>query len=263
MKLDVRGSSAYVYTAGHEIDTALPAVVFIHGGEQDHSAWALQSRYFAYHGHNVLVPDLPGHGRSSGPPLVTIAAMAAWIAQLLDATHIQRASIVGHSMGSLIALEFAARAPSRIDKLVLLGSAAPMAVAAPLLQAAKANDHAALDMINLWSHGNRAQLGGNTAPGMWMLGMSLRLMERQANDVLYADFNACNEYTQGADAAARVKCPLLVISGKRDQMTPPRSTQELVARIPHACTVTLEGTGHAMMAEQPDAVLDALIEFLA
>lgn len=262
MKLDVLGRNAYVYTAGHELDAALPTVVFIHGGEQDHSAWALQSRYFAYHGRNVLAPDMPGHGRSAGPVLESVGAMADWIAALLDTVGITKASIAGHSMGSLVALEFTARHSSRVTKLALLGSAAPMAVAEPLLEAARANDHAALEMINVWSHGNRAQIGGNTAPGMWMLGMNMRLMERQARGVLYADFKACNDYAEGADAAASVKCPVLAISGNRDQMTPLRAAHELVQRMPHARSVVLEGTGHALMAEQPDAVLDALIKFL-
>lgn len=262
MKLDVLGRSTYVYTAGHALDTALPTVVFIHGGEQDHSAWALQSRYFAYHGRNVLVPDLPGHGRSAGPALGSIAELANWIASLLDAAGVAEASVAGHSMGSLIALEFTAHHPSRVNKLALLGSAAPMVVAAPLLEAARANDHAALEMINVWSHGNRAQIGGNTAPGMWMLGTNMRLMERQACDVLYTDFKACNDYVAGADAASSIKCPVLAIAGNRDQMTPLRASQELVQRIPHARSVVLDGSGHALMAEQPDAVLDALIEFL-
>src|SRR5471032_2189886 len=153
MKLDVLGRNAYVYTAGHPLDAALPTVVFIHGGEQDHSAWALQSRYFAYHGHNVLVPDLPGHGRSMGPALGSIAKLAEWVVGLLDATAIDHAAMVGHSMGSLIALELAAHEPARVTKLALVGSAAPMPVAEPLLEAARTNNHAALDMINIWSHG--------------------------------------------------------------------------------------------------------------
>lgn len=262
MKLEVLGRSVYVYTAGHTLNTTLPTVVFIHGGEQDHSAWALQSRYFAYHGHNILVPDLPGHGRSAGPALGSIAALAEWIAHLLESAGIAQAAVAGHSMGSLIALEFAARHPSRIVKLALLGSSTPMPVAESLLESARANEHAALDMINLWSHGSRAQIGGNTAPGMWMLGMNMRLMERQSRDVLYADFKACNDYAAGADAAAKVNCPVLIIAGTRDQMTPPRATQELIRRIPHARTVYLDGAGHALMSEQPDGVLDALIEFL-
>lgn len=262
MNVDVIDRSTYVYTGGHTLDATLPTVVFIHGGEQDHSAWALQSRYFAYHGRNVLAPDLPGHGRSQGPALASITTLADWVVNLLDATAIEQASIVGHSMGSLIALELAARHPQRVVRLALLGTAVPMPVAEPLLEAARANEHAALDMINVWSHGNRAHLGGNTAPGMWMLATNMRLMERQARDVLYADFKACNDYAPGTDAAGKVKCPVLIVAGRRDQMTPPRAAQELARNIPHAQTLLLEDTGHAMLSEQPDAVLDALIQFL-
>jgi len=262
MELEVQGRRAYVYTAGHAIDPALPAVVFIHGGEQDHSAWALQSRYFAYHRRNVLAPDLPGHGRSAGPTLTSIAALADWLTALIDAAGFQHASVVGHSMGALVALEFAARYPARLSKLAVLGAAVPMPVAEPLLAAARADDHAALDMINVWSHSPRAQLGGNTAPGLWMLGMNLRLMERQPRGVLYADFKACNDYAPDAAAAARIGSPVLVIAGSRDRMAPARPTGEFLARIPHARTMVLEGTGHALMAEQPDAVLDALVGFL-
>ncbi len=261
MKIQVQGKDSYAYTAGHPLDPAQPTSVFIHGGEQDHSAWALQSRYFAYHGYNVLVPDLPGHGRSAGPALGSIAALADWIVSLLDAAGVDNARIAGHSMGSLVALEFAAREPARVVKLALLGTAAPMLVAAPLLDAARLNDHAALDMVNVWSHGSRAHIGGNAAPGMWMLGMNMRLMERQARDVLYADFKACNDYAHGAAAALRVNCPVLIIAGSGDQMTPPRANQDLVKAFPHARSVLLDGAGHALMAEQPDAVLDALIGF--
>jgi len=261
MELQIQGKRAYVYTAGHAIDPALPAVAFIHGGEQDHSAWALQSRYFAYHRYNVLAPDLPGHGRSPGPALASIAAMAGWVIGAMDGAGVKQAAIVGHSMGSLVALELAVRYPSRVAKIALLGISAPMPVAEPLLDAARADDHAALDMINVWSFSSRAQIGGNTAPGLWMLGMNLRLLERQAPGVLYVDFKACHDYV-GADAAASIQCSALVIAGSRDQMTPPRATHEFVKRLPHAQTVTLEGSGHALMAEQPDAVLDALIGFL-
>lgn len=262
MQLNLPGTRAYVYTAGHAIDPKLATILFVHGGEQDHSAWALHSRYFAYHRCNVLAPDLPGHGRTPGPAHGSIEARADWIASLLDAAGIEQAAVVGHSMGSLIALELAARQPSRVTKLALLGTSAPMPVAEPLLTAAEANDPAAFDMINAWSYSGRAQIGGNTVPGMWMLGMNRRLMERQAPGVLYADFKACNDYVHGIEAASCVQCPALVIVGSRDQMTPPRATHELVKRLRHAQTVVLEGAGHALMAEQPDAVLDALSKFL-
>ena len=87
-------------------------------------------------------------------------------------------------------------------------------------------------------------------------------MERSGSGVLYADFCACDAYGTGLEAAANIKCPALLILGKRDQMAPMKAAQALAARIPNARTVALEGAGHALMSEQPDAVLDALIEHL-
>ena len=82
MEVAVAGNDVYVYTGARSLDAALPAVVFIHGAGQDHSAWALQSRYFAHHGFNVLAVDLPGHGRSGGDALRSVEAIADWIPAL-------------------------------------------------------------------------------------------------------------------------------------------------------------------------------------
>ena len=85
MKLSVNGAEVFVATGGREFDRSLPTVVFIHGAGFDHSTWALHTRWFAHHGFGVLAPDLPGHGRSAGPSLSSIADMADWTAALLDA----------------------------------------------------------------------------------------------------------------------------------------------------------------------------------
>src|SRR6266568_6209611 len=112
MQLSVNGIETFVATGGREFDTSLPAIVLLHGAGFDHTTWALHSRWFAHHGHGVLAPDLPGHGRSSGAPLPTIADMADWTAGLLGSAGVSKAHLIGHSMGSLIALETAARHPA-------------------------------------------------------------------------------------------------------------------------------------------------------
>lgn len=263
MFLTVDDKKAYAYTANHPLDAARPTVVFIHGAANDHSVWALQSRYFAYHGWNALAIDLPGHGKSGGAPCSSIGASAAWLVRLLDAAGVRQAALVGHSMGSLIALETAARHPQRLTKLVLIGSVVPMPVSEALLDASKANDHVAYDMINVFSHSAAAQMGGNRVPGMWMMAADLRLAERSAPGVLHADFSACNAYQDGLQAAQGVQCPALLILGKRDLMTPMKAARDLAAHLPDVKTVALEGTGHALMAEKPDEVLDHLVSFLA
>lgn len=262
MMLTVENQKTYAYTANHAFDPKRPTVAFIHGAANDHSVWALQSRYFAYHGWNALALDLPGHGKSAGAPLTSVAQAADWVVKALDAAGADKAALVGHSMGSLIALEAAARHPGRASHVALVGTAVPMPVSEPLLAASRANDHLAYDMINAFSHSAAAQIGGNRVPGLWMMGSTMRLMERSAPGALFADFSACNGYAGGLEAAAKVSCPVMMVLGKRDLMTPMRAAKDLMSALPKARLVAIDGAGHALMAEKPDEVLDALIEFL-
>lgn len=262
MQLTVAGHPVHAYTGTRPPDPALPTVVFVHGAANDHSVWALQSRYFAWHGRNVLAVDLPGHGRSGGDALASVEAIAAWVIALLDAAGVATAALCGHSLGSLVALECAARHPARIGKIALLGPAVPMTVSDDLLARARADEHAALELINGWSYSAGRQLGGNAVPGMWMTGSGLRLMERAAPGVLYTDLAACHAYTGGLAAAAGCACPTLLILGGRDLMAPPRNAAALIEALPQHKVVALRGSGHALMAEEPDAVLDALRDFL-
>ena len=262
MRLRVAAHDTFAYTASRPIDAGQPTIVFVHGAANDHGVFALQSRYFAHHGSNVLAVDLPGHGRSDGAPLTSIAALADWIAALLDAAGVAQAALVGHSMGSLASLEAAARFPDRVAKLALLATAAPMRVSDALLAAARADDHLAFELINGWSFSAARQLGGNPWPGIWMTGNAMRLMEHGRPGALYADLAACNAYANGVTAAASIRCPALVLVGARDVMAPPRAAQAIVDALPGRRVTTLADCGHAMMSEKPDAVLDALRGFL-
>jgi pimeloyl-ACP methyl ester carboxylesterase len=258
MYLSVNGIETFVATGGRDFDPALPAVVMIHGAGFDHSCWALHSRWFAHHGHAVLAPDLPGHGRSSGAPLATIADMADWTAALIDKSGAPNATLVGHSMGSLVALETAARHPAKVTALGLIGTAATMAVGPDLLKAAEANDHTAIDMVSIWGLGFRAELGGSLAPGICMHGGAQRVLETAGPGVLFSDLAACNAYQNALAAAAQIEVPTTLILGERDMMTPARAGKALAAALPNARTVILPGAGHMMMAERPDEVLAAL-----
>ena len=262
MQLMIHRTGAYAYTGGRPFDPALPAVVFIHGAEHDHSVWALQSRYLAHHGRGVLAVDLPGHGRSEGPVLESVEAMADWIVALLDAAGVKQATLVGHSMGSLIAVECAARYPERVSRIALIGTAFPMRVSDELLEATRNNEPLAQDMVNIWSHSAYAHYPSNPGPGFWVIGENLRLMQRQKPGVMHVDFAACNNYANGGIAAAKLTCPALLVLGKRDIMTPPRATKELTTALKDKRVVEIAGTGHALMAEKPDEVLDALIGFV-
>src|ERR1043166_5324508 len=258
MQLSVHGSDIFVAPAAKPFDPSLPAVVMIHGAGLDHSTWSLHSRWFAPPGYSVLAPDLPGHGRSGGKPLPSIADMADWTAALLDAAKAPKARLVGHSMGSLIAIETAARHPAKVSALSLIGTAATMTVGPDLLKAAEAHDHSAIDMVSIWGLGFQAELGGSLAPGLWMHSGAQRVLEQGRPGVLFSDLSACNSYQNALGAAAQVSVPATVILGERDMMPPLKQGKALAAALPNSRTVVLRGAGHMMMVERPDELLAAL-----
>lgn len=267
MELTIDTARSYVYTGGRAFDPQQPVIALIHGAGNDHSVWNWQARHLAHHGFSVLAPDLPGHGRSEGAPLPSIEALADWTIALLDAAGVSRAAVAGHSMGSLVALQTAAQAPSRISHLLLLGSVAPMPVAPPLLDAAAGNRAAAHAMINQWSYTPASTLGASPVPGISLTGLNQRLMERQREGVLANDLAACNAYQGGLDAAGRIVAPSALLCGERDQMTPRRAVKPLHEALVHAAgggarMIIIRGAGHAMMAEAPDAVSNAMRSFL-
>jgi pimeloyl-ACP methyl ester carboxylesterase len=258
MQLSVNGLETFVATGGKEFDLSQPTIVLLHGAGLDHSTWALHSRWFAHHGYGVLAPDLPGHGRSIGAPLSTIADMADWTVALIDAAGAAKARLVGHSMGSLIALETAARYPAKVSTLHLIGTAATMTVGPDLLKAAETNDHSAVDMVSIWGLGASAELGGSLAPGLWMHGGAQRVLEQSRPGVLFNDLSACNSYQNALTAAAQIAVPATFILGERDMMTPAKAGKTLAAALPNSRTVVLRGAGHMMMVERPDELLAAL-----
>ncbi|HIG42626.1 MAG: alpha/beta hydrolase [bacterium] len=262
MYSEVNNRKTFYSTGTGHLKEGQPNVIFLHGAGMDHSVWVLPARYFARHGYNVYALDFPGHGRSEGLPLTSIDAMADWVSDAMDALGVVSSAIVGHSMGSLIALNFAARHADKTRVLALLGTSTPMPVTDLLLDAARNNHHDAIDMANTWSHSSFGQMGGNENPGVCMTMSGQRLLEQANPDVFYAGLNACNEFTNGAELAAEITAETMVIIGKQDKMTAAVSAQEVADSIPHCHTVLLHPCGHSMLSEQPNAVLDALAKIV-
>ncbi len=266
MKLSVDGHEAYAYTGGKPFDPALPCVVFVHGAMHDHSCWTLLARWCAHHGFAVLAVDLPGHGRSAGPPRASVEDMAGWVLALLDAAGVAQAALVGHSMGSLVALEATGREPQRVRRLVMMGTAYPMQVSQALLDTAQAEPLLAIDMVNAWSYASIAAKPAYPSPGMWLHGGNRVLMRgNQARhpglNLFHHEFSVCDRYRGGEAAMARVACPVSCVLGEADQMTLPARAQALVAAM--SATVHTVPAGHNLMTEAPDAVLAALRAALA
>ncbi|HYF16561.1 MAG TPA: alpha/beta hydrolase [Ramlibacter sp.] len=266
MELLVHGHKAFCYTGGKPFDAAKPTLVFVHGVLNDHSVWILQSRYFAHHGWNVLAVDLPGHCRSAGEPPSTVEEGADFVLGLLDAAGVKQAVLVGHSWGSLIALEATARAPERVSRLALLGTASPMPVSAVLLENSQQDPPKAIHLVNVFSHSTMAPPPSALGPGTWLHGGAQALMRRvlASNpkvNVFHRGFVACDRYRGGEAAMARVTCPVLFLLGRDDAMTPPRAARPLQDKARDGRTV-LVPAGHQMMTEAPDLVLQALKDFV-
>jgi pimeloyl-ACP methyl ester carboxylesterase len=270
MYLQVNGAPTYCYTGGKPFNPAQPTVVFIHGVLNDHSVWILQSRYLAHHGWNVLAIDLPGHCKSEGEAPATVEAAADFIVALLDAAGVQKAALVGHSFGSLIALEAAARLKERVSHLALVGTAYPMKVSPALIEASLNDPVKAMTMVNVFSRSTLCAPPSALGPGTWVFGAGMALGRRvlasntQVN-VFHRGFVACDSYAGGEAAMEKLTCPVLFLLGAVDQMTTPKAAQSLIKTAQAAGkqhTVAYVPVGHNQMTEAPDATLFALRDFL-
>lgn len=262
MKLIVEGQEVFAATGGRPFDPAKPVLICLHGAGCDRTGWMSVARWAAHHGWSVLAPDLPGHGRSSGPALTSIAAMTAWVEALMGAAKIERAALAGHSMGGAIAIETAARLGHRITHLIAIGTAAAIAVGPALLEAAKTTPQRAYDLMTAWGHGPVGQKGGNATPGLWMAGVTRSVFGSNSDDVLATDLAACAAWASGPEAAKRITAKTHVISAAFDVMTAPKRGRELAALVPGARFTQLDGVGHMIMAEASDALLTLVKETL-
>lgn len=258
MEFSLDGKRGFAATGGAAHDPALPAVVLLHGAGMDHTVFALQARSLAHHGRRVLAFDLPGHGRSQGPALDSIEALADWVLRAASACGAERFRLAGHSMGALVALEAASRGAGRVEALALLGFVPEMRVHPDLLAAARAGDHGAVELMTSWSFGDQGRLGGCTTPGMWLPGGALRLLERADPAALAASLAACDAYRGAEAAATALRCKVLLLLGGEDRMTPASRARAFAARFADCRIAQLPEAGHMMMIEDPTAVLAAL-----
>lgn len=262
MYLDLNDEKIFIATGHRDFDASLPSILFIHGAGMSHLVWALYSRYYAHNGYNVLAVDLPGHGLSGGELRDSVESMAEFVNTVLDHFDIKDCRLVGHSMGSLVAIEAAHQKPARVKHLVLIGCAYPMTVGEPLLEAARVDDPSAIDMMVIWGHDYAEQIGGNRVPGVRAIIQAKRWLQSAAPGVLFNDLNACNVY-QNADAAMQAfEMPVSMIVGDRDKMTPPKVAAAAAKALPHVDFHPIPKCGHGCMLEQPEKTHVALASAL-
>jgi len=226
MDVILEGHKTYAATGSREAQIGEPVIILIHGAGMDQTVWEFQIDRISVLNKRVLAVDMSGHGRSAGAPKETIGVMADWICGFMDSLEIGSASLIGHSMGALVALEAASRRPKLNENLVLIGVGAPMQVHPFVLAAARDQER--------------------TYP---------------APNTLENDLSICNDYAEGLDAAAKIQCRTLFILGRRDMMIPAKRGMALAEKIKDSQTVIIERCGHMMMSEAPDQVFDAFKSF--
>ena len=263
MKLQFNGNSTFVSTGGRDFDPAGDVLLFIHGSGQSHLSFLLQGRFLANRGFQVLNPDMPAHGLSKGAALTSIEAMADWYADLVHAAQTERrVHVIGHSQGGLVAMEMARRHPKMVKSVTFIATALAIPVNDMLLDLAKNKEPKAIAAMTDWGHGPTGHVHDHTLPGTSHLAYGRQLMAANETGALFTDLTACANYSEGAVAAAAVKCKSLCIFADMDKMTPIKAGRKLAEALPNNEVVELSGAGHMLPSERPFDVNQALRGFL-
>lgn len=261
MYVTVKDKRVFAATGGKAYDNSLPTIVFLHGSGLDHTFWGLHSRFFAYRRYAVLVPDLPGHSHSDGPVLDNIEAMAEWLHDLLHSVGARDISLVAHSQGCLIALEYASRYPQKMKSVSLLASGLATPVNDALIAAANSKPRVAVDMMLSWGFGDAGHLHQGAVPGHSMLASGKKVMLSNP-DGLAADLHACNNYRNGKIAAAAIRCSQQVIVASKDRMAPRKASSELINYLSDPTVSEISNSGHMVPQEAPDESRVLLRDFI-
>jgi pimeloyl-ACP methyl ester carboxylesterase len=248
--LTVQGVSAH-FVQRRPVPAGQPVVVFIHGAGGSHQHWLYQVRDLL--SASTTAVDLPGHGRSEGAGRDSIESYGDWIVAFLDESRVERAVLVGHSMGGAIALDVALRYPFCVAGLGLVASGARLRVAPAILEVIRTEPEAAVALIGDWAYGPKA------SPDLVRLGR--RQMSATPPEVLYGDFLACDGFNV-IGRLGEIEVPAHVMCGTQDRLTPPKYATYLRDHISGATLSMIDGAGHMVMIEDPVAVVKALASLL-
>jgi len=262
MRFELDGNEVYASTGGREHKDGQPWLIFLHGAGSSHLVWSQQSRSFAYAGYNVLALDFPGHNLSGGEPLKSVDEQAAWVLGVMNHLGVEKATLVGHSLGGLICLEMEHLAPGRIEKIAFVATSYRVPVGEPLLDNADNREQLAKNAMTAWGLGPEAHHFENTVPGFSHIGFGLRTMDLNPEGAVAADLHACNNYDSGEAKAAKVRCPTLCVFGGKDKMTHIKSGMKLAEALPDNTLHILKESGHTIPGERPHELNVFLREFL-
>ena len=246
----------FVSTGGMDFEKEKPSILLMHGSGLTHIVWSLHEQFYVNQGFNVLSVDLPGHGNSEGPSLKSIEEISDWIKSLMSVLNIKKLIIIGHSQGSLVGIDFAARYPDLISSLVLVAGSYKMPVNQDLINYAEAGDEKAVLLMMKWGYeGSKAFIGGN--PVKKIINSS-----REIREVLAVDLNACNNYKGGKESLGKINCSTLCIFGDLDKMVPLEVGNKMSSMIKNAEKKIINNCGHMIIFEKAFEMRQIVKEFL-
>tara|TARA_Y100000590_G_scaffold357917_1_gene412993 strand:- start:3616 stop:4365 length:750 start_codon:yes stop_codon:yes gene_type:complete len=246
----------FVSTGGMEIDDKKPSILLLHGSGLSHIVWSLHEQFYALQGFNVLSVDLPGHGESDGPALKTIQKISDWIKDLMISAKIEKIIFAGHSQGCLVGIDFAARYPESINKLILVAGSYKLPVNQDLIDLAEAGDEKAIILMMKWGYeGSKAFIGGN--PVKKIINSS-----REIREILAVDLNACNNYKNGKESLEKIACPTLCIFGDLDKMVPLEVGNKMASMIKNVEKKIINNCGHMIIFEKAFEMRKMVKEFI-
>ncbi len=207
---------------------------------------------------------LPGFGSTAPLPRMTFPALSLALRDALDARGIDKATLVGHSMGGMVAQDFAATFPDRVAKLVLYGTTPAFGGRDPAF--AEAFLQARLGPLE---GRGMAEAAHDMLAGVFAEGADPEAMPKAAAamaaipEAVYRETLRClTTFDRRADLP-RIAAPTLLISGELDQAAPAKTMRRMAEAIPGARIVVVPGAGHMVHLEQPRAFRAALFPFLS
>ena len=256
MIINLHNKNIYASDSGQGIDNSKDTIVFIHGSGLSHIVWSLTEQFFASKKFNVLSIDLPGHGNSDGPCLKSIEQIADWLEEVFNKLNLNNLTLVGHSQGCLEILEYAYKYKDRLKKLVFIGGSNKMPVHPDLLELANNGDSDAVKLMMKWGYeGSKKFIGGNPVE-------KIIQSPRDISEILAVDLKACNNYSNGAEAAKRIDFPSILIFGELDKMVSLENGKKFSNLIKNSTTHVIKGCGHMIMIEKAFEMREKILEFL-
>ena len=256
MIFQLENKNIYASDSGQGLDKDKDTIVFLHGSGLSHIVWSLAEQFFSSKNFNVLSIDLPGHGNSDGPCLDSIEKIADWLEKVFDKLQLKNLILVGHSQGCLEILEYSSRYKERIKKLVFVGGSNKMPVHPDLIELAQNGHSDAVKLMMKWGYeGSKKFIGGNPVE-------KIIQSPRDISEILAVDLKACNNYSNGSEAAKAINLPSMLIYGELDKMVNLEAGKKFSNLIKNSTTHVIKGCGHMIMIEKAFEMREKILEFL-